>query len=841
MFFDRGLRVISPALLIWVCACSVQLHESDDSTGSLELAQSSSGCLDGGAQLIREYYFSEEKKRSASEIGKTFDCFSSGIQQFREQTQGREKDSFDQSEILNFLKRFIIKKSGGLTEHELQEWMFMKKALIGGSAEKFAEFAPAQAMLAIAKKYSMRLEPYLPFDEKSVQSWDEERLIQASQLIVEAAEQLGSIADQYGSDYEFGRLEELLYFLRNNADTQKERDAIMLTIRQLPSLAALKAIFVSPDQEWEQEKDPEKREWRKTKIYAREWRRAAVMLAQYYSLKMRWSRFGEDENGNPRRYLEWSSGEALQSFERMIFGDPAQGNTGILGLLYEAVKSHSGTIQVNAFERLIDALETDELPGKGKITRKTMKNFLGPLFRRMVVAVDQIDVPRRYPGLDEGAVQRIHLSLQRWFSGQKYLERVFKKASRDFKREWDLSRGIDSGFSPVELISKLRFTEKEDWQSFAGLDSRFAVQTSELFKYFLQGKPPIPLFSNGQREVRFPMPQEGYFHSFKNLSELHWISELIRYLAQSYSRRDPKAFLEVSIQEPELQRFYEDVRQIGIEIQFFDPDNYRVVSKRFQEANLFMYEANGDDRLTLGEASQMVAFLISGKRLSNRIHEKLKSSCATGDWDAFGYERLQAQCFREGFYAPSLSRPTQLPFLAQMPAMKAYYLSLSEEQQARFRRDLEGAARTGGYSNEPIQSRDLESLSMILHYVEALFARFDRDHSGTLEKKELNSAFPVFKKLLSDQSCIKNNALLKNAFFYLLDRGQSPKGFFEFSLWKTGDFFKDLFGKAIHADRGKAIEVFSEVIQSTSSPQKKSCTSSSEAEAESNAGAAASY
>lgn len=69
---------------------------------------------------------------------------------------------------------------------------------------------------------------------------------------------------------------------------------------------------------------------------------------------------------------------------------------------------------------------------------------------------------------------------------------------------------------------------------------------------------------------------------------------------------------------------------------------------------------------------------------------------------------------------------------------------------------------------------DLDTFAALLHYVEAMFARYDANYDGVINRVEADEAFKVFINKLSSVSGFTKQYSNKVLFHYLLYYGEAP-------------------------------------------------------------------
>ena len=212
--------------------------------------------------------------------------------------------------------------------------------------------------------------------------------------------------------------------------------------------------------------------------------------------------------------------------------------------------------------------------------------------------------------------------------------------------------------------------------------------------------------------------------------------------------------------------------------------------------------------MTLTEATELMANLMSGRSLSREIHQGAYQACPkTGRKDPFGEPLIGAKCFRKHFFSNAAT------YWDHMPELYRYYRDLSAEEKVEFERQYETIVRRLGYTDEPIESPDSESFSTFAHYIETLFLKYDRDQSGFFNTQEAIDAFYRFESTLRAIPDLKDKdqMTLIAVFVYIMQFGSAPERWYEkldFLIWS-----QDPSAWNVRADRGRVISVFANMLK----------------------------
>ena len=229
-------------------------------------------------------------------------------------------------------------------------------------------------------------------------------------------------------------------------------------------------------------------------------------------------------------------------------------------------------------------------------------------------------------------------------------------------------------------------------------------------------------------------------------------------------------------QSADFHNFFEDYiyqnSHILFDLKLIDPTSIHFGEKRFSDINLFTPISKGDSKISVQQVVYYAMMIISSSSTGKAMRETITPLCDLGQGlDILGWEYLSPTCWRNQL----LQQMTK--FTGNFPRFQAYWNSLSTPDKIQAMKWLEHGSRRGGYSDEnPVGSFDLGAFATALYYTESMFTRFDQDWNSTLNKTEVNSAYPVFKSLIQGFAPIAggNDYILKGAFTYIVKYRAMP-------------------------------------------------------------------
>jgi len=309
-----------------------------------------------------------------------------------------------------------------------------------------------------------------------------------------------------------------------------------------------------------------------------------------------------------------------------------------------------------------------------------------------------------------------------------------------------------------------------------------------------------PLFAADDKHVSFLYSPK---RTLTDLKTIHWINLTAVLLLNGYGSV-PKAGGPVAVVE-DFQTLITDVRGLALELQVMNPDIPLLNERRFREADLFTYSSNGNDQVDQNEFTYLIAMLTSIGEGGRDVQADIETLCDAGlGEEAIGRKWLTASCFREEFF----TRGDQ--YWARIPELVSHYAGLNASDRATFRKDLEAGTRIDGYTDNPFDAYDVQSMIGGSHYVEALFMRYDLNFDGELDVPELLKATPTFKLMIAKQGKInpKDTSMIEAIFTYIVKHGKPPKegilGIIDLLSWKLRRPWWD-----IHAQRNDVYKIIS--------------------------------
>lgn len=423
------------------------------------------------------------------------------------------------------------------------------------------------------------------------------------------------------------------------------------------------------------------------------------------------------------------------------------------------VERHSGRISNDNIMRLATQLEANGLL-PNTVKAKSVNGTLEAIFGKLLSGNSRPNQAELSSGLQRVHLERLLDVIQDWAEGQRVVLQIVAKS--DYAT-------VDH----AKLVMSQIATKGKD-----RVDEAARLQLSELI---LRGRPLV----HDQMKRLMILPTDkilGYNRA--DLENLNITRVLMSAAMRGYSHEIARAGILPQITEAEIQELFMDLKSIGRDLGIVDVRSLQSGIRTFMEANIFLSVSDGNQFISLHEMAEWFETVMGAGRVADMIHEDLIKEggggprCGTGPVDVFGKLRLNAQCFRENIIPIFRSRMSHLP---------NFIRALDEAEKNRelpeFLRTLEMASRALGNSDLPIESSDVRVISPVVHYVEALFARYDVNSTSHLETPEVWSVFPLIRPFIqklavdADGKPIKLSAGEEKAVYsWLLEVGKPPSG-----------------------------------------------------------------
>ncbi len=320
----------------------------------------------------------------------------------------------------------------------------------------------------------------------------------------------------------------------------------------------------------------------------------------------------------------------------------------------------------------------------------------------------------------------------------------------------------------------------------------------ELRNEFLSARPVVYRF----KKMVIANNQEVWDQNWEDLARGFYAKMLARQLLIGWgmftpSRENPTGYAskEVShshLTEDALVQWYAEFRQFGIETKAFDPRSVNSGAESFKQADLLTFSADGDGKMNFFETVQYVNLLVSGggQTLSEIRAGLGRAGCNLTEKDAFDYVWNNEACAIDDL------RKNFKFYFSNLSWLTAFVERLNDQQFVDFYSQLMDVTRFDArFKGIQIETVDLRSMSIILHYIESLFSTFDKNSNGTLSESEIRTSYVRFKAFAKSYAfenskaqidefngllgrtvygCYSEEDLIRESFIFLVYNGKTP-------------------------------------------------------------------
>ncbi len=689
---------------------------------------------------VENYIFD---RMSEGEISIFVSCLQKAFTSFAQLTRGR-KDSaaYSPEEIREFLEEYFLKQHK-ISNRLLGEFMVLKQVLVGGELDRITrnELYLAIDFLEDIRSEAIRLKPHLRYLtpkllKENASSEVGRRLADANEGLKRFIQTISVRLQKSKKSYPLENLSAFLYEFRQFVKWDQHFQNSHEVSDWINFLRIFKRLTVGESKE--------------DAIQPTEWMSLLQSISRWYLT-----------------YLQ---------FESVVKKQPLLHGVGLQNLLYFAQELFAQvedainrqplrTITYDQLKTLVLATKAlNWLPANVRPT--SVDQVLGAMISRVFGDTRVPPSKRSAKGLTSASLALIRHEFYRWASIQIILDSQYRghAAPRSDLPQLQSPMGISQ-----ELRTRINELQGSDWDNFI-----------ELRKFML------PLFPEAQSRVILASRSQrvalGVRHEFQNLSMMNLLRSLASVILRGYSEDDTlRRGWRAGIRSSELQRFYQDFRELGIDLKAVDRRNHNTGARAFIEGNLFTYSSDGfvdgvdneKSQLTMPEMMEFFAFLYSGGEMGQEIYESLARVCGKGPLDLQCRGKISRSCARE--HLPSVIDE----FVGHMPGLREYLSKLPLAARNEYIWNLLDMAFTPNSHKDWVENSEFAVLSVILQYAETVFTRFDVNEDGFLTNPELFQAVPVFegfiKKFAREKMGIRlTDWMAKGAFIGLLVEKKIP-------------------------------------------------------------------
>lgn len=722
-----GLSLILTGVL---SSCGLRLGEKAPGPVSPTFSGKGYSCVGQIPEHFDRYF---KDQMSEPQITEFVQCLQKAFSSFAQLTRGRDQSTYRPEEIRSFLQSYFL-KDRPISDQLMNEFMIIKQVLIGGAKDRISrvELNTAIEVLEDLRVEAIRLKPHIAvLNPALARHLDQrglgERLARAGDALRQTIAVFAGRLEKSRGTYSFTHLNTFLTEFRLFVNWDQHFPDASPVKSWIEMLKSFKSLTVNPIDT--------------SGVRADEWTPLLRSMSRWY---LEYLQYDIGVKGT------WIlQGVGLQNV--VYLGQEA------FALVQDAI-THQPT-RVLTFDQLMNLAESLQnlkwLPDSLEMCglRKALEALVSRLFGDPRTPPD---LRKGETGLGMAALNSMESDFYRWAGIQGALDAKYKSASLQ-SHEVPKLQGFPSLGAPL-APSTLKEPAGSEWVEF--------LRVKDLM--------PRPLFPEEINRVYLVASQElkkyNLKNEFYNLSIMNLLRSMTTLVFRGYARDGVNSDgFKTGIRSSEMQKFYEDFRDVGIDLGIIDRRNFNAGSRAFIEGNLFTYSSDGlrktpvpeldaqgnplpdsDDKLSLEErlgseltfteAMEYFAFLYSGGQSADDLyHFLVDEKCKLGPLDINQRPKLGRLCVQA-----LLPKYIELK-LSNMPDLQVYLKTLTSGDQKAYVANLMRAIYSPIYSTPDwVEYNELTTLTVVMHYAEAVMTRYDLNGDGVLDTAEIHPAEDVF-------------------------------------------------------------------------------------------------
>lgn len=849
--YSRLLLALSLPVFV---ACGLKIGEQAPKDKPIVIGGAGFSCMSEMGKKLDEFLGARLKE---AEIRQFMGCLRYGFESFATKTRGLERNSFSPGEIRDFLTEYFLKEKR-ISDQLLKDFMIVKQALIGGPLDKVTRGDLAQAVdtLKFFEEQAIKLNPYMDlYNFQLGRVWvansdnPRARIDEAVEVLRKVAEDLGHRFAKAQNAYPLKSFESLLAEFREFAGWEQ----IFTNARPPESwtefLHAYKSIVTGDESGF---------------VRPNDWAVLLSSSAGIYGLHIK------------IKYAQGKTsllhGEGLEALIRT--GDDL---TGIAYAVIErqprkvvTYKQIDDLINVLPAVGMMPSLAAADPKQARPLRPASLKMAARALFDRVLGDPSIPWRARKGEGISRLSVAQAVSEFSLWAEIQRFLDRTFRPDDSD--GDGGRLQTLSEKLGPVGASEKLMKLMGERASPEEGLR---VARTIEM--------QMRPLFRPNENQVflteRSELPRHQVVHGFHNLSIMNIVRGAISLLMRGYSSfRGNDGIFATGMTAEDMQAFYMDLRDFGVDLGLFDPRSAQAGVRAFREANMFTYSGNGtlmagekpsrlEHFLEPIEAMEFLAFVYSGGNTGRAMYlgmmDETRGRCVAESRNApasvHAYSMISRECFGRELMT------VMLPRLKTMPTMYSELNRASPERRRQVSGDLMDSIFVKTSDPKYVEWHEVTTLAMVLHYTEAVMTRYNVNNDSTLDTREVWQAYKTFRgymNVLTAQKCaqmihgwanpaseaamvdqaaaekggwtltkewlaerIKRNGcdnmpefVSKAIFAHLVSTGKVPQSLYELVVDVDYALEMPWLGKDFNVDRSNLLKVFAALVKASSEP-----------------------
>jgi hypothetical protein len=432
----------------------------------------------------------------------------------------------------------------------------------------------------------------------------------------------------------------------------------------------------------------------------------------------------------------------------------------ILSILPKAKSTLNEALKynLNGFFSTEDFLETysfacTDLELKAIMTHQSLEVMLKAMWSHLLIDPDHRISGQILPGLNSEALNNLYVYVKLLFDGNNIGAQILKKNANP---------------SQVQIISAIQ-------NQMLTTNDPYELQILKEMNAAFSG--PVPLTAQKGYLKILDANSDVYNYADVQMSNIVRVAARLITLSYATSLDNVKKMdsLDSQLTLDELRFGFDQLKSVLYEKDIVNPETIDFIGKRFQDANLFVSRANGDDFASFLEIHDIAIHLMTGSARAKDMRDNIYNYCLTPA--ALPLNRkteIYDLCLLDTYYKFNEG----LEFIPPFTAQKAL---LGEAKHKEYSYNLLLAAGHVTSDKQIVLLDDADNFPHIVQYIEMMYAKFDADRNGELVKDEALQAFPTFKHLIKKVvTSMDGGSKIKEeqypgVFIYFLKYGRGPK------------------------------------------------------------------
>lgn len=715
MFSRVLLAGTCTVFLISTLGCADYLTGKKAEPTVIEFSNEQLTCLSALPEQLKKLSLGEAVE---ADIRAGFSCMSVAMNYFNDKTFGSVENGYTTDDMRRFFGKFFLKENN-ITPEFGTELMKLKALLLGGAQTHITkmEISALVKIFDVLEEEMIQLNPHLKIlmVQQSTAEWD--AISAATRQLTLSFQRLVERTQITRSDYTLADAKAALYGFTAFARGQDSVGEYENLNKWWPLAEAIKNLLVGRDSHF-------------TSI--QQWKDSVMTIAELYGMVLKYHYIiGDFKFENAQKT------DQLSDFIRQ----------GLQLVLNTHQMRQLGYIPLSDIDHLIDVtVQTFKVPIRAESFKKVYRAAL-----IKILTPNRSEDTRDLVGLEKRHVFSVMREFNIWSLQQQFINSLSPGLSRV---------GVFDAYKKFDYKSVIRELDSEPFERNA-----LEVAWNDIGYYLV---PPMPVTFNHARRLNISYSIIDGPQSWDSMFMSNFMRALARMLQLGYGDLKGRSITQITLSQQGLLQWYDDFREIGLDMRAFDP---RTVDKSYQsflEANFFSFSGNGDEEMSYLETYEYVSTLFAAGLFSSDALQSGAALCKVEEVDLFDNHYLKGDCFKK------FLKDNFAAYFDNMPDLAQYIRGLSPAEWDQFYNYLLSASESPEPREGLIDTANVRTMVTILHYMEGLMVAYDTNRDGLLTLDEVYGASPRFTPFFQKIIGIENKTLLREGFAFVVFRGSIP-------------------------------------------------------------------